>query len=81
MVTLQSDICRAKCIATYSCQADSSWNLVWNIFSVDMTNSRARDVLHATPTHPYLWNSRDTDSFLVIRRKKEEEKLSSHEKT
>lgn len=70
-------------IATYSCQADSCWNLVGNIFSVDMTNSRARDVLHATPTHPYLWNSRDTDSFLVIQRKmkkKKKDRLSSHEK-
>lgn len=71
-------------IATYSCQADSCWNLVWNIFSVDMTNSRARDVLHATSTHPYLWNSRDTGSLLVIwrkmKKKKAKERLSSHEK-
>lgn len=61
-------------IATYSCQADSCWNLVWNIFSVDMTNSRARDVLHATSTHPYLCNSRDTGSLLVMWRKTKKKK-------
>lgn len=35
------------------CQTDSCWNLVRNIFPVDVTHSGARDVLHATPTHPH----------------------------
>lgn len=45
---------RGNIAATYPCQADSRWNLVRNVFSVDMAYSRARDVLHTTPTHPYL---------------------------
>lgn len=44
---------------TYPRQADSCWNLVRNVFPVDMTHSGARDVFHATPTHPHLQDSRE----------------------
>lgn len=67
--------------ATYSCQADSCGNLVWNIFPVDMTNSRAGDVLHATSTHPYLWNSGEAHSVLALWRKMKKKRLSSNKKT
>lgn len=63
---------RGNIAATYPCQADSCWNLVRNVFPVDMANSRARDVLHTTPTHPYLWNSRDgfTLGYMEKKRRK-----------
>lgn len=39
---------------THPCQAGSRRDFIWNILSVDMSNSRAWNIIHATSTHPHL---------------------------
>lgn len=45
----------------YLCQADPSRDLVGDVLPIDVSYPGARDVLHATTTHPHLRRHREAE--------------------
>lgn len=50
---------------THPCQAGSRRDFIWDILSVDMSNSRAGNIIHATSTHPHLQSRQKANERMI----------------